>query len=43
MNPHASVEFVCDSPKLNMFYVLSKDKVCSPFLFTEQTITGKMY
>jgi hypothetical protein len=42
-NPHISLEHVCDSPKVNVFCTLSKERVYSPFFFTETTITGIVY
>jgi hypothetical protein len=37
MSPHASVEFVHDLPKVNVFCTLSEDKAYGPF-FRECTI-----
>ena len=42
-NPHATVEFECDSPKLNVFCAMSKQTVYGPFIFEGQTITGRRY
>jgi hypothetical protein len=42
-NPHVSVEFVCHSPKVNMFCALSKAKVYFPFFFVEGTVAGITY
>jgi len=37
------MEFVHDSPRVNVFCALSKAKVYGPFLFTAYTITGMTY
>jgi hypothetical protein len=42
-NPRASLEHVRDSPKVNVFCALSKEKVYGPFFFMEKTITGIVY
>jgi hypothetical protein len=42
-NPHAYVEHQCDSPKVSVFCAISSQKVCSPFLFAEETVTGMTY
>jgi hypothetical protein len=36
-------EHARDSPKVNVFCALSANKVCGPFFFAEQTITGPAY
>jgi hypothetical protein len=41
-NPRVSLERVRDSPKVNTFCALSKERVYSPF-FVETAITGIMY
>jgi hypothetical protein len=41
--PHASVEHIRDSPKVNVFCSLSRTKVYGPFFFAESTITGIVY
>ena len=41
-NPRASLQHVRDSPKVNVFCALSKDRVYGPF-FMETTITGIVY
>ena len=42
-NPHAYVQHQCDSPKVNVFYAISSQKVYSPFFFAEETVTGMTY
>ncbi|GFG39802.1 hypothetical protein Cfor_10577 [Coptotermes formosanus] len=39
-NPHATVEHVRDSPKVNVFGAVSSRKVYGPFFFAEPTVTG---
>jgi hypothetical protein len=41
-NPLVSLEHVRDSPKVNVFCTLSKERMYYPF-FMETTITGIMY
>jgi hypothetical protein len=38
--PHAQIEHQCDSPKLNVFCAVSREKVYGPFFFAEATVTG---
>lgn len=43
-NPHASVEFVLDSPKVNEFCALSEDKVYGMSIFIHRrTVLGMTY
>jgi len=42
-NPHEIVEYVWDSPKLNVFRVVSSAKMYGPFFFAEPTATGISY
>jgi hypothetical protein len=42
-NPRVFLEHVRDSPKVNAFCALSKERVYGPFFFMETTITGIMY
>ena len=42
-NPHATVEHVRDSPKVNLFCAVSSCKVYGPFFFAEPTVTGINY
>jgi hypothetical protein len=42
-NPHAYVEHHRDSPKVNVFYAISNQKVYSPFFFAEETVTDMTY
>jgi hypothetical protein len=42
-NSLASLEHVCDSPKVNVFCALSEERVYSPFFFMETTTTGIVY
>ena len=39
-NPHAILEFECDSPNLNVFCAVSKQNLYDPFIFEGQTVTG---
>jgi hypothetical protein len=39
-NPHASLEHVCDGPKVNVFSTLSKERVYGLFFFMEMPITS---
>ena len=39
-NPHAMMERVCDSPKVNVFCAVSSCKVYGPFFFAEPAVTG---
>jgi hypothetical protein len=42
-NPRVFLEPVRDSPKVNVFYAVSKERVYGPFFFMETTITGIVY
>jgi len=42
-NPHATMEHVRDSPKMNMFCAVSSCKVYGPIFFAEQLVTGINY
>ncbi|PNF31024.1 hypothetical protein B7P43_G18027 [Cryptotermes secundus] len=42
-NPRVSLENVRDSPKMNVFCALSKERVYGPFFFMETTITSIIY
>jgi hypothetical protein len=42
-NPHAYVEHVRDSPKVNVFCAIANNKVYGPFFFIEQTINGIVF
>jgi len=42
-NPRAYVEHQRDSPKVNVFCAISSQKLYSPFIFAEETITGMTY
>jgi hypothetical protein len=42
-NPHATMEHFRDSPKVNVFCVVSSCKVYGPFFFAEPTFTGINY
>ena len=42
-NQRVSLEHVRDSPKVNVFCTLSKERVYSPFFFMGMTITGIIY
>lgn len=42
-NPHATVETVMNSPKVNVWCALSKNQLIGPFFFDEDTINGESY
>ncbi|GFG35807.1 hypothetical protein Cfor_03971 [Coptotermes formosanus] len=42
-NPHATMEHVRDSPKVNVFCAVSSCKVYGPFFFAETAVTGIKY
>jgi hypothetical protein len=42
-NPHVSLEHARDSPKVNVFYALSKERVYGPFFFMGTTTIGIVY
>ncbi|PNF27089.1 hypothetical protein B7P43_G08552 [Cryptotermes secundus] len=42
-NPRVALEHVRDSPNVNVFCTLSKERVYGPFFFMETTITGIAY
>ncbi|GBM38279.1 hypothetical protein AVEN_17724-1 [Araneus ventricosus] len=42
-NPHAIYEHERDSPKVNVFRVVSSSNVFGPFVFAEKTVTGFIY
>jgi len=42
-NPHVTIEYVRDSPKVNVFCAVSSYKVYGPFYFAEPTVTGINY
>ena len=42
-NPQEALEHERDSQKVNVFCALSQTKVCGPFFFAENTVTGVMY
>jgi len=42
-NPHAYVEHLRDSPKVNVFCAISIQKVYGPFFFAEETVIGMTY
>ena len=39
-NPHATIEYVRDSPEVNVFCAVSSCKVYGPFFFAEPSVTG---
>jgi hypothetical protein len=41
--PHAQIEHQRDSPKVNVFCAVSREKVHGPFFFTEATVTGHSF
>jgi hypothetical protein len=40
---HVVVQVICDLPKVNMFFAVSKTKVHGPFFFAEATVGHKTY
>ena len=42
-NPQEELEHERDSPKVNVYCVLSQTKVYGPFFFAENTVTGATY
>jgi hypothetical protein len=42
-NPNTFFERVHDSLKINVFCAMSASKICRPFFFAEQTVTGIIY
>jgi hypothetical protein len=42
-NPHATIEYVRDSPKVNAFCAVSSCKVYRQFFFAETSVTGINY
>ena len=42
-NPHEIVQHECDSPKINVFSVVSVRKIYGPFFFEGNTVTGNPY
>ncbi|CAF3252739.1 unnamed protein product [Rotaria sp. Silwood2] len=42
-NPHATIETVMQSPKLNVWYSMSEDKLIGPFFFDGNTVNGQKY
>ena len=42
-NPHKMVQHERASPKINVFCAMSTRKVCGPFFFPEDTVTGTSY
>jgi hypothetical protein len=38
--PHAQIEHQRDSPKINVFCAVSREKVHGPFFFPDATVTG---
>jgi hypothetical protein len=42
-NPHATIKHIRNSPKLNVFCAISKEKGYGQFFFSESTVTGTSY
>jgi hypothetical protein len=42
-NPHVTFEHERDSPKVNVFCAIPKEKVYGPFFFAENTVTGNSF
>jgi hypothetical protein len=41
--PHAQTEYQCDSPKVNVFCAVSREKGHGPFFFTEASVNGDSF
>ena len=42
-HPHETVEHVRNSPKVNVFCAVSRNKIFGPFFFENDTVTGQSY
>ena len=42
-NPHAHIEHVRDSPKVNVFCAISRSSVYGPYFFDGNTVNGQQY
>ena len=42
-HPHSTLEHVRDSPKVNVFYAISKKRVYEPFFFQGTTVNSEVY
>ena len=42
-NPHVVIEYIWDSPKVNVWYDLLYDRLVGPFFFAEDTVTSTIY
>lgn len=42
-HPHETAEHQRDSLKVNVFCAVSNDRVCGPFFFEHNTVTGRTY
>jgi len=43
VQPHETIEYQRDTPKMNVFCAVSQKKVYGPFYFDEKTIKGASY
>jgi len=41
--PHAQIDHQRDSPKVNVFCVVSREEVHGPFFFSEANVTGASF
>jgi hypothetical protein len=41
--PYVSMEHQRDSPKVNLWCAIGRDRIIGPFFFAEQTVTGKNF
>jgi hypothetical protein len=42
-HPHAILKHIRDSPKVNVWYGLLRDRLIGPFFFAEATVTSRNY
>lgn len=42
-NPHVVIQYVQDSPKVNVFCAILKKNVYGPIFFADPTVTGMIY
>ncbi|CAM4794150.1 unnamed protein product [Rotaria magnacalcarata] len=42
-NPHVTIETVMNSPKLNVWCAMSKNKLLGPYFFEDDTVNGADY
>ncbi|CAM4845930.1 unnamed protein product [Rotaria magnacalcarata] len=42
-NPHVTIETVMKSPKLNVWWAMSKNRLVGPYFFADDTVNGNNY